>query len=104
MRFGINTFLFSCPFTNRSTELFPEFKRWGFDSVEISIEDLAHCDPAFLKAQLARHGLVIGSVTPCLGADKDLRGTLQQQRTGVAFLKRVIDRMVELDCPNLIGV
>ena len=69
MRFGINTFLFACPFTNRSTRLFPQFKRWGFESVEISIEDLAHIDPAYVKDQLARHGLVIGSVTPCLGPE-----------------------------------
>ena len=34
MRFGINTFLFSCPFTDASTRLFPKFKKWGFESVE----------------------------------------------------------------------
>jgi len=104
MRFGINTFLFSCPFTNQSTRLFPKFRKWGFDSVEISIEDLAHIDPGRVRARLAEHGLVCGSVTPCLGPDKDLRGTSRQQRAGVEFMKRVIDRMVELDTPTLVGV
>jgi len=104
MRFGINTFLFACPFTNRSTKLFPQFQRWGFDSVEIAIENLAHIDPAFVKAQLERHGLVCGSVTPCLGPDKDLRGTAAQQRAGVEFMKRVIDQMVLLEAPTLVGV
>lgn len=104
MRLGINTFLFSCPFTNQSTRLFPRFKKWGFESVEISIEDLAHTDPAYLKAQLEKHGLVCGSVTPCLGPDKDLRGTAERQRAGVEFMKRVIRRMVELECPTLVGV
>jgi len=104
MRFGINTFLFTCPFTNRSTKLFSQFKRWGFDSVEIAIENLAHIDPAFVKAQLERHGLVCGSVTPCLGPDKDLRGTVAQQRAGVEFMKRVIDQMVVLGAPTLVGV
>ena len=75
MRFGINTFLFSCPFTDASTRLFPKFKKWGFDSVEISVEDFAHLDPERFKAQLNKYGLVCGSVTPCLGPDKDLRGT-----------------------------
>jgi D-psicose/D-tagatose/L-ribulose 3-epimerase len=104
MRFGINTFLFTCPFTNRSAKWFPQFKRWGFDSVEIAIENLTHIDPVFVKAQLERHGLVCGSVTPCLGPDKDLRGTAEQQRAGVEFMKRVIDQMVVLDAPTLVGV
>ena len=38
MRFGINTFLFTSPFTNESTKLFKTFKKWGFETVEIPIE------------------------------------------------------------------
>ena len=104
MRFGINTFLFTCPFTNRSTRWFPRFKSWSFDTVEISVEDLAHIDPLFVKDKLAEHDLVCGSVTPCLGPDKDLRGTRQQQRAGIAFMKRVIDQMERLNAPTLCGV
>ena len=104
MRFGINTFLFTCPFTNRSTDWFPQFKQWGFDTVEISMEDLSHIDAAFVKDQLAKHGLVCGSVTPCLGPDKDLRGTPEQQRAGIDFMKRVMDQMELLDSPTLCGV
>jgi D-psicose/D-tagatose/L-ribulose 3-epimerase len=104
VRFGINTFLFSCPFTNRSARWFPQFKKWGFETVEISIEDLAHADPAYINDKLAENDLVCGSVTPCLGADKDLRGSLAQQRAGVEFMKRVLDRMVELNSPTLCGV
>ncbi|HAB19058.1 MAG TPA: sugar phosphate isomerase/epimerase [Verrucomicrobiota bacterium] len=104
MRFGINTFLFSCPFTDASTRLFRKFKQWGFDSVEISVENLAHVNPERLKARLDQHQLVCGSVTPCLGPDKDLRGTQRQQRAGVEFMKRVVDLMVRIECPSLIGV
>jgi D-psicose/D-tagatose/L-ribulose 3-epimerase len=104
MRFGINTFLFTCPFTDRSTRLFPKFKQWGFESVEISIEDLTHIDPEHVKARLAESHLVCGSVTPCLGPDKDLRGTMEQQRAGVEFMKSVIDHMVRLESAILVGV
>ena len=104
MRFGINTFLFTSLFTNESTRLFPRFKRWGFESVEIPIVDLARIDPIFLKARLDERQLVCGSVTPCLGPDKDLRGTRRQQRAGVEFMKSVIDLMAVLECPSLIGV
>ena len=103
MRLGINTFLFTSPFTNASTKLFKTFKRWGFDSVEIPVEDPAHIDPAHVKAELERHGLVCGSVCACMGPDRDLRGTPEQQQTGLDYMKRVIDQMVVLDCPSLIG-
>ena len=39
MRYGINSFLFVSPFTTESTKLFSTFKKWGFDTVEIPIED-----------------------------------------------------------------
>ena len=75
MDFGINTFLFTSPFTNRSTRLFQQFKRWGFDSVEIAVEDPEHIDPGFVKRELDRHGLVCGSLCACMGPERDLRGT-----------------------------
>src|SRR5437879_3274489 len=103
MRLGINTFLFTSPFTNESTALFKTFKKWGFQTVEIPVEDSSHIDPAHVKAELDRHGLVCGSVCACMGPDRDLRGTPEQQQTGLDYMKRVIDQMVVLDCPSLIG-
>jgi len=103
MRFGINTFLFTSPFTNESTKLFPQFKRWGFDTVEIPVEDPAHIDPAHVKRELDRHGLVCGSVCACMGPDRYLRGTSQQQRTGLEYMTTILDQMVVMDCPSLIG-
>jgi len=74
MRFGINSFLFTSPFTNDSTKLFKTFKRWGFESVEIPIEDPSHIDPAHVKAKLDKAGLMCGSVCACLGPACDLHG------------------------------
>ena len=103
MRFGINTFLFTSPFTNESTKLFKQFKKWGFDTVEIPVEDPAHIDPAHVKRELDKHGLVCGSVCACMGPDRDLRGTPEAQQTGLDYMCRLIDQMVTLDCPSLIG-
>ena len=103
MRLGINTFLFTSPFTNASTKLFKQFKQWGFDSVEIPIEDPAHIDPAHVKRELDKHGLVCGSVCACLGPDRDLRGTPKQQKNSLNYLKKVIDQMVVLKCPCVAG-
>jgi len=103
MNIGINTFLFTSPFTNQSTKLFAKFKNWGFDSVEIAVEDPAHIDPQFVKRELDRHGLVCGSVCACLGPERDLRGTAKQQQTALDYMRAVLDQMIELKCPSLIG-
>jgi D-psicose/D-tagatose/L-ribulose 3-epimerase len=103
MRLGINTFLFTSPFTTESTKLFPKFKKWGFETVEIAVEDPAHIDPVKVKAALDRHGLACGSVCACLGPDRDLRGTIEQQKTALNYMQQVIDQMVVLGCPSLIG-
>ena len=103
MRIGINSFLFTSPFTNESTRLFKTFKKWGFDSVEIPIEDPSHIDPAHVKRELDRHGLVCGSVCACMGGGRDLRGTPAQQKAGLGYMLQLIDQMVVLGCPSLIG-
>lgn len=103
MRLGINTFLFTSPFNNESTKLFPQFKKWGFETVELAIEDPSHIDPARIKAALDKAGLACGSACACLGPDRDLRGTPEQQRTAMEYMQKIIDQMVVLDCPSLIG-
>jgi D-psicose/D-tagatose/L-ribulose 3-epimerase len=103
MRLGLNTFLFTSPFTNRSTKLFKEFKKWGFETVELPIEDPADIDPAHVKRELDKAGLVCGSVCACMGPDRDLRGTSRQQQIGLKYIKKLIDLVVILDSPSLIG-
>lgn len=103
MRLGINTFLFTSPFTNDSTKLFARFKKWGFQTVEIPVEDPSHIDPRHVKKELDRHGLVCGSVCACMGPDRDLRGTPEQQQTGLNYMETLLEQMVELECPSLIG-
>ncbi|MFN3407937.1 MAG: sugar phosphate isomerase/epimerase family protein [Limisphaerales bacterium] len=103
MRFGINTFLFTSPFTNRSTRLFEQFQRWGFDSVEIAVEEPAQVDPAHLKAELDRHGLVAGTLCACFPPSRDLRGSITQQRTAKRYLRDLLSMMPTLGCRTLIG-
>jgi D-psicose/D-tagatose/L-ribulose 3-epimerase len=103
MRLGINTFLFTSPFVTQSARLFPKFKNWGFDTVEIPIESPAHIDPRKVKGALDKAGLACGSACACMGPDRDLRGTTRQQQTGLKYMMALIDQMVTLDCPSLIG-
>ena len=103
MRFGINTFLFTSPFTNESTKLFKTFKKWGFETVEIPIEDPSHIDPAYVKRELDANGLVCGSACACMGPGRDFRGTPEEQKTTMDYCKTLLDQLVVLDCPSLIG-
>jgi len=103
MRLGINTFLFTSPFITKSVKLFPKFKNWGFDTVEIAVEAPEHIDPHKVKGALDKTGLACGSICACMGPDRDLRGTTRQQQTGLKYMMAVIDQMVTLDCPSLIG-
>ena len=103
MNFGINTFLFTSPFTNESVNLFPQFKEWGFDSVEIALEDISHIDPSIIKEHLDKNGLVCKTLCAAMGPDRDLRGTPEQQQTGLAYLKGLLDIMNALGADMLIG-
>ena len=103
MRFGINTFLFTSPFITKSTSLFPKFKKWGFETIEIPIEAPEHIDAAKVKKALDRNGLVCGSVCACMGPGRDFRGSAKDQREAMKYCKALIDQMVVLDCPSLIG-
>src|ERR1035438_8023513 len=91
MKFGINTFLFTSPFTNRSVRLFQQFKAWGFDGVEIAVENPADINPALVRAQLDRHGLVCTSVCACFPPSRDLRGTKSQQQATLDYMQQLVD-------------
>ncbi len=102
-KIGINTFLFASPFTNKEVSLFSKFKSWGFDGVELAIEDPAHIDPEFVRAQLDNHGLSCISVCAAMGPGRDLRGTDAEQKTALRYLEGIIELMPVLGCPILVG-
>lgn len=103
MNFGINTFLFTSPFTNDSVALFPRFKKWGFDSVEIALEEVSHIDPPLIKKALDENGLTCSSICAAMGTGRDLRGTKEEQNNAIDYIKQVLNIMPELGCPILIG-
>ena len=103
MKFSINTVLFVSPFTSQDTRLFAKFKKWGFDSVELLIEDPAHISPALVKRELEKIGLTCGSVAAAINPERDLRGNATSQRNGVKYLCALIDQMVTLNARVLGG-
>ncbi len=103
MRFGINSFLYTSPFTTDSVKLFSKFKKWGFDTVEIPVEAPEHIDPAKVKAAADKAGLAIGSICACMGPGRDFRGTPEEQATGMTYCKSLVDQAAIMGCPRLIG-
>ena len=103
MRFGINSFLYVSPFTTASVKLFSQFKKWGFDTVEIPVEAPEHIDPVAVKKAADKAGLAIGSICACMGPGRDFRGTAAEQKTAAVYVKALIDQAVILGCPSVIG-
>ena len=103
MRFGLNTFLYASPFTNESVSMFKKLKKWGFDTVEVAIEDPSHVDPAVLKAAAAKAGLAIGSICAAMGPGRDFRGSAADQKNAQKYLTALVDQAAAMGCPRIIG-
>ncbi len=103
MRFGINSFLFVSPFVTASTKLFSQVKKWGFDTVEIPVEDPSHIDPVAVKAAAKKAGIAVGSICACMGPGRDFRGNAAEQKAGAAYIKALIDQAAVMGCPSVIG-
>lgn len=103
MRFGLNTFLFACPFHDRHCRWFPTFRRWGYDSVEIAVAAPGDMTWSQVRDQLDTHGLVAGSVAAAFGPDRDLRGNRSQQRALTTYVRALIEAMPTLGSRTLIG-
>lgn len=91
MQFGINTYLFSSPFTNDSISFFAQFKEWGFDFVEIALEEPSNIDPVLIRKALDDNELTCRSVCAATGPGRDLRGTRKEQVTSLEYIEKLID-------------
>jgi len=81
MRLGINTFLSLPPFTNESTNSFQLSKTWGFDTVELPVEDpFAHRSGA-RQSELEKNMVLLAVRSVLHGADRTSRATPEQQQT-----------------------
>lgn len=103
LKIGINTFLLTSPFTSDHVTMFGQFKAWGFDTVEIALEDAAHIDASLVKQALDDHGLTCSSICAAMGPGRDLRGTPVEQQTAMEYITQVMELMPQLGCPVMVG-
>jgi len=103
MKFGINTFLYTFPFTNQSTKLFKKFKNWGFDAVEIAVDEPANIDPLHIKRELEKAGIECCSLCACMGPGRDFRGSEADQQGAMTYLKALVDQANIIGTQRVIG-
>jgi D-psicose/D-tagatose/L-ribulose 3-epimerase len=96
MKFGINTFTWTSPFTTRDLPLIDKAKEMGFDLVEIPIEGLYDID--YDKAGEAyRHAGLECSVCAVMGPGRDpAHEDESKQRGGVDYLMHCVDAVVRM--------
>lgn len=103
MIFGINTFLFASPFTDAELNNFKKFKQWGYDGVEIPLENKGDLDYRKTLEALKENGLVCTSICGAFGPDRDLRGSKEDQERSKQYIKDCIDACVALECDVFVG-
>jgi D-psicose/D-tagatose/L-ribulose 3-epimerase len=103
MKFGVNTFLFTSPFTDESTGILKMIRELGFDGVEISLENVGDFDYRKTLKALKDNGLVCCSVCGFFSKERDLRGTQSQQDTSKRYIMECIDACSALECDLLVG-
>ncbi len=103
MKFGINTFLFASPFTRESLNLLNDFKKMGFDGVEIALENKGDFDYKEALSMLKDNGLECCSICGAYGPGRDLRGDSEEQKTAMQYIKDCIDACSDLECDLFVG-
>ena len=103
MKFGVNTFLFVSPFTDKSTDLFSMIRDMGFDGVEIPLENIGDFDCGTVLKALKKHDLVCCSICGFFAGERDLRGDEAQQEASMQYIRGCIDACHALECDLLVG-
>ena len=90
MKIGVNTFVWTSPFTTRDFGLIAKIRSMGFDIIEIAVEDASLIDVPLLRKTAEDEGLSIticgafGSTRDISSDDPDIR------RNGAAYIKDCI--------------
>jgi D-psicose/D-tagatose/L-ribulose 3-epimerase len=96
IKFGINTFTWTSPFTTEDLPLLDKAKEMGFDLVEIPIENPGDVDYDQAAEAFKRTGLACG-ICAVMGASRDPAHEDESiQRGGVEYLMHCIDATAKM--------
>jgi D-psicose/D-tagatose/L-ribulose 3-epimerase len=71
MQFGASTFIWVSPFSNQTLDLFDRVKAFGFDLIEVCVEDPDAIDLAAIRARIIKADLGV-TICGAFGPNRDL--------------------------------
>lgn len=71
MQIGVNTWVWTSPFSTNDFHLIPKIKAMGFDLIEVALDDAAIIDADLLRRSAADNGLSIG-ICGAFGPNRDI--------------------------------
>lgn len=90
MKIGVNTFVWTSPFTTRDFGLIPKIKSMGFDIIEVAVEDAALIDVPLLRETARDEGLAI-TICGAFGPSRDISSDDPAVRkNGAAYIAECI--------------
>ncbi len=103
MRYGASTFIWVSPFSNTTLNLLDKAKAFGFDILEMCVEDPGTLDPDSIRAHADKAGMAL-TICGAFGPSRDLSSEdAAVRRNGLAYLERCIDFAALLGSPFVSG-
>jgi len=103
MRYGASTFIWVSPFSSKTLNLLDKAKAFGFDVVEICVEDPGTLDAASVRARADEVGVAL-TVCGAFGPSRDLSSEdVAVRGNAFAYLKRCVDYAALLSSPFVSG-
>ncbi len=103
MQFGASTFIWVSPFSNKTLDLIDRVKAFGFDLIELCLEDPDTIDLSAIRTRLAKADLGV-SICGAFGPNRDLSSENETvQKAGLSYLRRCADFAQALGSPFVSG-
>jgi D-psicose/D-tagatose/L-ribulose 3-epimerase len=100
---GLSTFVLASPFTDNDLTVLGKVRQWGYDHVEVCIEDPDRLTPSAVQAATDAEGLSV-LVCGAFGADRDVsHETRQGRQSGIDYLRHCVDFAAAVDSPLVSG-
>lgn len=100
---GLSTFVLASPFTDKDLTVFGKVRQWGYDHVEVCIEDPGVLTPSAVRAAADGEGLSV-LVCGAFGPDRDVsHETSRGRRAGIEYLRHCVDFAAAVESPLVSG-
>jgi len=100
---GLSTFVLASPFSDSDTDAFVRTASFGYDVIEVCVEDPTLLTADALNSAASRNGLEIG-ICGAFGPQRDLSHEEASRRSaGIAYVKACVDLACAVGSPHVAG-